>query len=274
MPKRYLLNACIEFYPVEHQLVAYGSQNLSIVLNAPVSRCLQLLIERRYTLVPQQEFYPYVWGEMGSSIPVSTLYQNIALLRKALKAFAQRGEKMITTVPKQGFALAPDVDVQEISEATEDVELVLPQSANTDIIIQQKDVSQEASLSASTPMVKEQPLVKRRWIWLLCVSNLILFGLAALQFLKWGYQSAENYSAQYQYQWTISNCRVYTNNDSRGRAEAEKLIASSNIDCVKKTHLYISDFQYSMNTSILSCDRALEDNTTPNCQVYNLLRGA
>ncbi|WP_025121471.1 MULTISPECIES: winged helix-turn-helix domain-containing protein [unclassified Serratia (in: enterobacteria)] len=102
MPKRYLLNACIEFYPVEHQLVAYGSQNLSIVLNAPVSRCLQLLIERRYTLVPQQEFYPYVWGEMGSSIPVSTLYQNIALLRKALKAFVTSGEKMITTVPKQG----------------------------------------------------------------------------------------------------------------------------------------------------------------------------
>ncbi len=52
------------------------------------------------------------------------------------------------------------------------------------------------------------------------------------------------------------------------------MIASSNIDCVKKMHLYISDFQYSMNTSILSCDRALEDKITPNCQVYNLLRGA
>lgn len=259
---------------MEHQLVAYGSQNLSIVLNAPVSRCLQLLIERRYTLVPQQEFYPYVWGDVGSSIPVSTLYQNIALLRKALKAFVNRGENMITTVPKQGFSLASDVVVQEISEEAESVILVQPQTTDTEIVIQQDDISQELPLPVSSPMVKEQPLVKRRWIWLLCVSNLILFGLAALQFLKWGYQSAENYSAQYQYQWTISNCRVYTNSDSRGRAEAEKLIASSNIDCVKKMHLYISDFQYSMNTSILSCDRALEDKITPNCQVYNLLRGA
>lgn len=77
------------------QLSTGNLDNLVISLYKPGCRCQELLVERRFSVVLQHDFYPYVWGSGG--ISVMMLYQCIGLLRKALKVFKVDGsEKMVS----------------------------------------------------------------------------------------------------------------------------------------------------------------------------------
>ncbi|HHQ4309172.1 TPA: hypothetical protein ACSP7Y_005247, partial [Serratia fonticola] len=75
MLKRYIIDTNLEFFPQNSQLTVLDGDNFTITLNTPSSRCLELLIERRFNLVPQHDFYEYVWGDEGKDISVNTLYQ-------------------------------------------------------------------------------------------------------------------------------------------------------------------------------------------------------
>lgn len=263
MPNRYILDDLIEFNPDKYQLVSRHSSNLAVTLNVPASRCLQLLLERRYELVPQNDFYPYVWGDEGASVPVSTLYQNISLLRKALKTFSEDGDKIIQTVPKKGFLLAKDVNVQEIAltDDVDDVEPVLSEIPHS--------TAQQTSTIAKKNAFKNQFILRCFFL----VSVLTLSIAAGLQLFLWGLPTA--LSDIYAQKMNISGCSVYTNYKFSA-TELSKQIINNNIDC-KQTpyvYLYTASLQFNIHSSLLLCKHPLESDLPFDCTTYNLLGDA
>lgn len=268
MSKRYVLNASIEFSPQENQLSAYQTDNLAINLNAPVSRCLELLIERRYSLVPQQEFYAYVWGDQGAQVPVSTLYQNIALLRKALKAFKDAGEKIVNTVPKQGFSLHADVTVLEIEGASMEVTLAHSPTITTEIASTETPLDEKTEPLTALPAPKRVHTVRIRSQLLFVTGIIFLLGLMILQLVLWGYPSYENYLSKYTKKGTVAECHIYANHEAADMAIITRSLEDSQIDCTKRAYIYITSFEYGTNTSLLSCDRPLDAATSPECFAF------
>lgn len=269
MSKRYVLNACIEFYPQKCQLSACENKSLTVKLHAPVSRCLELLVERRYEMVPQKDFYPYVWGSEGKQVPVSTLYQNIALLRKALKTFHEEGSQIINTVPKQGFSLHPNVTVQELVGGQEITESITVQTTDQSLVTQGGLFNER--LSSLPPVaVEKETIVRRRFHHFLLPAGIFaLSGLLAYQLTQWDLSSPELDLSQYSKRGEIAECQIYTNSPDTEMNNASILINNNRIDCSKKAYLYITGFQYSEHQSMLLCTRALDDSSSPKCLAYN-----
>ncbi|VXC80574.1 hypothetical protein YERSI8AC_20001 [Enterobacterales bacterium 8AC] len=91
-----------------------------VQLNAPTSRCFEILLANRYSVISQKVLFESVWGKQGAYVSANTLYQNISLLRKALKSLDLDG--IVKTISKQGIVIADTVSVQEIENDNVDLE--------------------------------------------------------------------------------------------------------------------------------------------------------
>jgi DNA-binding winged helix-turn-helix (wHTH) protein len=270
MSKVYILNNHIEFSPENYQLRERHSGNLIIKLHKPVSRCLELLIERRFSVVPQRDFYPYVWGNEGSAVSVMMLYQCIGLLRKALKAFrTDDNEKIINTVPKNGFTLDPSVTVQEETESA----LVMPAC---DQVIDPNSVVPQGDIVPATPTLTRKRAISKRRVGniLLLVMGILLLSMLVYQFSIRNAAKTQAYLARFHEMGLVSECQVYANDDLLDAVSIKSLILDSGIDCKERPYIYISHFQYSPQLSLLSCDKSLKGDTAPICTVINVIRNS
>jgi DNA-binding winged helix-turn-helix (wHTH) protein len=271
MPKVYILNTYIAFSPEKGQLTARDTDELVITLNKPVSRCLELLIERRFSTVPQHDFYRYVWGDDGDKVSVMMLYQCIGLLRKGLRAFKMGGgAKMIKTVPKQGFSLYPDVTVDEVDD------LVLaphePRVFSASPLAVNKGSASVPAVTRSSPSIKRAFARQRRGALFLLTGCIAALGLMVFQLGWWGTPSSVNYASKYIHKVTVSGCQVFTNHVVNNVEKVKENIELSQIDCNKNPYIYLTGFQYSQQLSLLSCDRPLGENAASTCYVNNIVR--
>lgn len=271
MSKVYILNTHVEFSPEKCQLSSRNADNLVIKLHKPVSRCLELLIDRRFSVVPQRDFYPYVWGDEGGEVSVMMLYQCIALLRKALKAFQVDGDdKMINTVPKQGFSLYPDVTVEEVNDA------VLSPSESSAFpaspLTVNKGSASAVIVTRPSPSIKRTVARPWRGKLLLLAGIIAALGLMVFQLIGWGTPSSANYASKYTHKITVSGCQVFTNHEVKNVDRVKENIEISQIDCTKTPYIYLTGFQYSQQLSLLSCDHPLGKNAASKCYVNNIVR--
>ncbi|HBE9181137.1 TPA: winged helix-turn-helix domain-containing protein [Serratia fonticola] len=262
MSKVYILNTYIEFSPEKCQLTARNTDNLVITLNKPVSRCLELLIERRYSIVPQRDFYPYVWGSEGDSVSVMMLYQCISLLRKALKAFKDAGgDKMVNTVPKNGFVLDPSVIVQEEIEG-------VPVISTNDLIIESETVISESGVFPSMP---KKPGLKRGYVEIILVLlGIFLLVMSVYQFTLRISAKTDRYLGQFDEIGLVSACHVYIYGEVLGVEPLTSIIKDNDIDCKESPYVYVTHFQFSQQYSLLSCDTALSGAVAPTCTAIHV----
>jgi DNA-binding winged helix-turn-helix (wHTH) protein len=104
----YLINKKVRFHPFENLLYPDDINAHQVKLFAPVSDILLYLINNKNKIVSLDEITHHVWGEKNSYVSPNTLYQNISLLRKALKT-SGLNEGIVKTVPRKGFTLAESV---------------------------------------------------------------------------------------------------------------------------------------------------------------------
>ncbi|WP_186380299.1 winged helix-turn-helix domain-containing protein, partial [Yersinia mollaretii] len=102
MHTKFIINGKVCFLSDEHRLEPLGEQGSAISLNVPVSRCLLLLLQRKGSVISQSDFVYEVWESKGQFANANTYFQNIHLLRKALKTSGIE-ESIIKTVPKEGI---------------------------------------------------------------------------------------------------------------------------------------------------------------------------
>lgn len=110
----YVINEYIEFRAGENQLTLKGQPHVSVKLTCPAAQCLEIMLEQPGNIVPHAELYRRVWEEKGMNIPPNTLYQNVSIIRRALKGIVSDGDKIIMTVPRKGFRIHHDAVVESV----------------------------------------------------------------------------------------------------------------------------------------------------------------
>lgn len=264
MSKRYIIDSSFEFWPTTCQLVVLGIENITISLNIPASRCLELLIERRFELVLQHDFYDYVWGEEGNEVSVNTLYQNIALLRKSLKSISENYGVMVITVPRQGFQFNQIFTILEQSSTEKMAQQPSVVPAETRI----SKADNEAQANFSSP----QSYGKLKWppILLAIIATALTATVMIYYFLAHDDPLPLNSYSLYPIE---SECITYTTPNTIDISRRVKIIKALGVDCKNTPYLYISSFGYSTRTSAIACAQPIGGIPSPSCITYNFIGG-
>lgn len=282
MPQYFLLNDSIEFHPEVGQLVPRETSGQAVILNSPTSRCLQLLLERRYSLVSQQEFYGFVWGEEGHTVPVNTLYQNIALLRKALRNLDEQYDDMIITVTRKGFKLNENIHVQEMSDE------ITPGCNDTPVTTASPGTEQEhietplQKVTVNTGTLSSEPEITRlphnistrfRHVNILFtvkfVAVIVIFSLLG-GFISGSITVSTSYFSQFKMAGKLDKCLIYSNPTNHWIVNTED-ISHLNINCATTPYLYVSKHDFSTTGTIIACSTPLDKDNEPQCTSYHLL---
>lgn len=268
MLKRYIIDSNLDFCPQNFQLTVLDGENFTITLNTPASRCLELLIERRFNLVPQHDFYEYVWGDEGKDISVNTLYQNIALLRKALKTISKKYETMILTVPRKGFKFNEVFSVLENFATEVDNHLL---SSNISIDSLTSHLSHDDIVNENQTSPWWHRANKKFKVSLFYVLS-ILVSIAALVAFYFVFERNEIYPLFYYPPYKDgSTCSIYTNANNNILPMRVEELSELGIDCETTPYLYITMFRYSTRTSAVACREPLGNSNSPSCITYNLI---
>lgn len=255
MNKSYLINNVVIFHSEEHRLVPVkGHNGVEASLNIPASRCLLLLIERKNTVVSKEDFFDKAWEQRGTYVTANTFYQNISLLRKALKSVGLP-EEIIKTVPKRGLMLDDDV---VITPFTQDVGL-----NNSVITEQQRETEQVSALSTplSAPPTEalstagkktgHNPNYQRGVI----ISTVVFFAIALTFTLL--IKEPKKFLDGYKKSDDVNGCSLYIPDKERDVAKYVNFINNNKIACnANNSVLFMTIDKTSEYTSIIRCGSA------------------
>lgn len=273
MTRRYLIGSLIEFKPSEQLVFLSEQPSMKVSLNVPASRCLELLIERHPETVPQKEFYPYVWKEMGSTVPVNTLYQNIALLRKAFRTLDGSGKEYITTVSKQGFSLSAFISVTELSDET-----TLPQQINIpeSDTLQNPDVEhtehhdhtdyQQQRIDKDFIKISKKRYILMFKLFPLCILLVFIIFHIKEKILSSGFD--QNY--YFPYESSYEKCHIFSNTNETDANIYKNLLSDGLINCSENPFLYVTRFIVGKHITIISCKNPLNSNKAASCQTLSV----
>lgn len=115
----WIINDNIEFRPDSKKLISVTNPEINVVLTTPASRCLLLLLNASPDVVTQQEFFKKVWEDEGMLVPANTLYQNISIVRRGLRAVGETDRILVATVPRKGFQIDKSVKISRVAAVQE-----------------------------------------------------------------------------------------------------------------------------------------------------------
>ncbi|WP_428944998.1 winged helix-turn-helix domain-containing protein [Pantoea sp. FN060301] len=110
MKRKYIINKNICFDPLLKKLTRMDT-NASVIINYPAALCFLKLIKNPGEIIRQEEFMDEVWHKNGRYVSSNTFYQNISILRKALKKIGL-GENMLITIPRKGLILTENMTIE------------------------------------------------------------------------------------------------------------------------------------------------------------------
>lgn len=249
MEKGFLLNNSVEFWPDKNLLRSLHTTPLEQTLNVPTTRCLQLMLENR-RVVTQEEFYESAWQDSSSEASPNTLYQNISLVRRALKTMLNDDGELVITVTRKGFRLNDNIQIEEIfhyDEKPDDIirksELTLTEENSP------KHTPEKQKNSGIPPSVtpKKTLIVSLFLVYLIAVISVSFYTLK-YNFLP------DNYFSSYQFHRKIGECKFYFNRESENYVSQLKLAYAPNLDCQEYPDNYVTFFNHISSASIISCN--------------------
>lgn len=259
MHTQYLINKIVEFQPSKSLLLCHTEPVRSVVLPLPSSRCFTLLLERG-DLVTHKEFYPYVWGEDSEQIMPNNLYQNISLLRKALRSITPDGYAWVVTVPRKGFKLAPFVEVEV--KRNEEQEYT-PEAPGVTPVIQSE---KKNPLSDNLPHFLPQLLKLCSYVFLIALA-VVCFMVVELYPPKEA-EFADNFFFFKNY----GLCKLNINKIAREPYIHEKFLPLISQDCSQSPNVYITAYNVLPVVSIITCEKPISYNK-PNCDSFFVTEG-
>ncbi|MGD8107355.1 winged helix-turn-helix domain-containing protein [Pantoea sp. FN0302] len=240
----YLIHESIYFYPKNHRLVCHSQGKEDTSLTQPATKCLELLI-KTHGLVSQNDLYDYAWGENSHNVSPNTLYQNISLIRRALKNIMPGADRWIITVPRKGFRFD-----HSISTKLQSTEEILPAiiAAPTFRIEPQGNAAQFKTLIPVS-------------FFLLCCSLLFFVNSVNADFKKFmgSYDKIAEYGA----------CQLYVSRNDLPLKEKIDNTLSQYIDCKAYPHVYITYDRFIKHISFFSCQNPLNEDRR-SCTSWSL----
>ncbi|TNV20464.1 hypothetical protein FH968_10700 [Buttiauxella sp. B2] len=259
MHSRIHLNGNVIFDSHNNTLTVTSENDRIVKLNAPVSRCLLLLLEKYPEAVTQADLFQFIWGSEASQIPLNALYQNISLLRRSLKNASNGLSDMVITVPRTGFRLSSELKVS-FEEA--DVSH-LKEKAN-------RKPSQVSMPDAFSPPLRKF-LANTVYLKPMLFVAIALFS-AGLFWL--GFSSQKNERTIIFDSYTLATehggCNVFTYPDfaQNNTSELNGYFNKFNITCNVLTNAYLSVNTARTRVSVMYCDKPVLEAKTCVTKIY------
>ncbi|TKU34534.1 winged helix-turn-helix domain-containing protein [Citrobacter sp. wls718] len=269
----WIINDNIKFYPDKNQLVSVSNPDLSAMLTAPASRCLVLLLESFPNIVPQKDFFTFVWAEDGMLVPANTLYQNISIVRRGLRTTGETNDTLVSTVPRKGFQIDSSVKVTKVlpkeAEAEAEAEASEKSVKNE---LQDKHFSPEAEISV-TETLQLKTDNKKGWSYNLIVPlilMLISFGLGVLLIQhSWNSDVEKNFFSTYTINSIENGCHFLSKNDDIKRfgnfIKFKNMIKQTGVDCKKYPWIYFLSSSSMPALSAFICKEPYENTSHSGC---------
>lgn len=250
---KFLINNSITYISDQHRLIPAGKKGDDIVLNAPASRCLQLLLLRPGRVISQQDFFKFAWQSQGQYVTSNTFYQNISLLRKGL-ATAGIKEDIIRTVPKEGILFSGDVLILDSEQKNEeegnikDVVLLNEHSEGSEY--------NETKSGADTLKKTKETLLKIRNILIYFNPSIIVMMLIFIVFILMDNNKASVFFESHRKITNVNQCSIYVNKSELRLTDDGyiKFLKSKNIVCRPEQFIYITDGQRGSSKVVQRCD--------------------
>ncbi|ATM74963.1 transcriptional regulator [Serratia fonticola] len=270
MKKKFLINKSVYFIPDEHRLEPIGGSGVGTTLNIPVSRCLLLLLQRNNDIINQREFIYDVWESKGQFANINTYFQNIYLLRKALK-ISGINENVIKTVPKEGLQFigtvslvddpehSPESRSESIETGTEteitDEINISPEQTSAPLSSEQQEIQSSQPVSSKKTM---HVFLNYKIIFLFIIFSVFLF--LSIQ-LYMGKAQKSDFFLNYNIIGKVNQCTVYASNSSVLRQHQDYIgfLENKNISCNPEQVVYIDMNNTETRVIIHICDKTINE---------------
>lgn len=273
----FIINDKVMFLPASNSLRAVNDGSRNFVLHTPSSQCLLILLQNNHQVVSHKYLFEEIWEKNGTIVTPNTLYQNIALIRKALKA-AGLDEEIIKTVPKQGVKLSALITSSLSDEPTSIAHEVSDEPALKEDSLQVAEDIQEPSPSRSenrtdaisfTPSAVSERLRRSKFFSLVVPCTLITFFVYYLFVLSNTELDGEAFISDYLEIGTVNNCRVYSSYHGIeiSKQKFATMVKLSGLTCQTGDIVYLTFNRMSQLSMIQRCDKPIT-NAQAVCQNY------
>lgn len=254
MTSTYLINQLVQFIPDENVLVRMDNEQMTITLPVSASRCLQLFIEAR-TMVTQRQLFEYAWGSDAGTVTPNNLYQNISLLRKALKKLTSDDNSWIITTPRKGFRLDEHLQIDVVS---------LNKTPERSPEISQTRASRHFGVVRSK-LFSNRTFIAVGFYFLLALSSLsVLIVADMIMFPK------TTLAHGFMFFKPLQNCKIYINKDAIDTSTHMAIFSVLKPACQQRKYVYITAYPILHSATMLLCNKELEDSNV-NC-IFHLVR--
>lgn len=233
----------LAFHSGRNELVSQTRHDIKETLNVPCARCLEMLLNAPGQIISQAELYKAGWGDGWKEVSPNTLYQNILLARKALRTVSESADEFIITVPRKGFRFNESIPVTD---------------CESDPLVESRQATgmeKEDSVSGGRPVGH---LLFRLLIPAACIFFILAAAILALGFNKFGNTFYDDFSDDYVYFQTRSECNIYLNERrALTSSETERILNTWPIltsDCRVFPLRYITASNYKHGIFYLSCN--------------------
>lgn len=247
-----IINDTVVYFPKEHELNTLNSQSHVISLNIPASECLFLLLKKAGDVVSREEFFHEVWESKGLYVTPNTFYQNISLLRRALKS-AGLEDNVIRTVSKQGIRFSGKIEIindnfllnAPISEERDKVEL------ENETIIEKREFPYKEISSLRT---KSKVIITSA----ISIGFLLFIAPSAAIILK--LTEYNGFFEDYTFIGKVNECSAFAKKSEVGSRKNYyiELLKSYNVKCQKEQIAYVISNAINTKMSVTICDESIK----------------
>ncbi|WP_447881983.1 winged helix-turn-helix domain-containing protein [Serratia fonticola] len=252
MSGKIILNHHVIYDKSSGSLTDIGNKHDEIVLTTPANNCLQILLKNKPEITTQKELFEEVWEKYGIPINTNTLYQNIAMIRKAFRQLGLE-EDIIITIPRRGMLVA---DTVEIAEYEQCVDLRLDNGAQMASHTLPNHILDERLSDVNS--YNTPPNYNLRTISLVFISVISLFIViaAVTDFIYGKYLKTQSMLYHYSYWGDYNKCQLYVDSYfiNKVKNNGSNLPIKADLHCDNKERVYISLYTGLPRESLIVCD--------------------
>lgn len=265
----WIINDKIEFRPDSKMLISLDDPDINVVLTTPATRCFLLMLEAAPDLVTHQDFFKKVWEDEGMFVPANTLYQNISIIRRGLRAVDESSHLLISTVPRKGFQIDKNAKIINIVPDLVNDNNMDPSSSldEHEGVITLKKESDENFCSLFLAHSTVEKSRGNLFPSLVMITFLIIGMLIGN--MVFHVSDTKLFFDGYSFVGKIKGCNFYTNDENhevrRYFEQSEKNIINSGLNCHKYPWVYFYSSVSSPGLIALVCRERYDDIPDPGC---------
>lgn len=265
MKGNFIIDDKVMFIPDENKLSPLGARGPEVILNVPVSRFLFLLLKKDGSIALQDEILQEVWEKQGQQVTLNTLYQNVSLLRKALKK-AGVINSSVRTHPKVGFSFRGKIQLIEVDSVSspEMNQPVIPSIGSevpfVDLAAPKAEkLLQETKPETTTDKPNGYPVGRLKNIIFLALF-LVTVVIAAIIITMYR-SSNDNFSASHEVVARINQCSLFVDKGNRKSdlTHIIKYLKDKGVTCSQKEFLYLTSNMQQDALLLFTCTTGSEE---------------